>query len=313
MKGLELSKAFYLAHGAPMLHEQFADTEHLIAVGLVGSGSECLGYDDELSLDHDFEPGFCLFLPDESVIDSRTAFRLERAYAKLPKEFGGFRRATCPPVGGNRHGVLRIEDFIRDRTGTPDGILTLPTWLSLPEQALLEATGGEVFRDELGLFTEIRRRLSYFPEDVRRKKLAGHLLLMGQSGSYNYCRCIARGEYEAAQMALYEFVKSALATAFLLNKRYLPYYKWSFRALLSLPTLSELYESLSFLLLGGADADTFEKKKKTIEQVLFLLCLHLKEQGLSDFEGCEAEGHAHAVNDGISDGTLRNLHILYAV
>ena len=87
MQGIELCRGFYEAYGAPMLHEQFPQYEEIIAVGLVGAGSECFGYDDEVSRDHDFEPAFCLFLPDEEVIDRRTAFLLERAYAKLPKEY----------------------------------------------------------------------------------------------------------------------------------------------------------------------------------------------------------------------------------
>ena len=78
MNGLELSRAFYEEHGKPMLEEQFPQLLPLLAVGLFGSGSECFGYDDETSRDHDFEPGFCLFLPDESVVDRRTAFLLER-------------------------------------------------------------------------------------------------------------------------------------------------------------------------------------------------------------------------------------------
>ena len=107
MKGLELSRAFYDAYGAPMLREQFPELLPKLAVGLAGSGSECFGFDDEVSQDHDFEPGFCIFLPAEEVVDCRTAFRLERAYAKLPKEFGGFRRPMMLPVGGARRGVTR--------------------------------------------------------------------------------------------------------------------------------------------------------------------------------------------------------------
>ena len=82
-----------------------------LAAGLVGAGSECLGFDDEISTDHDFEPGFCLFLPGEDVVDRRTAFLLERAYAKLPKQFLGFERSLIAPVGGSRHGVIRTADF----------------------------------------------------------------------------------------------------------------------------------------------------------------------------------------------------------
>ena len=153
MKGLELSKAFYEQYGRPMLHEQFADYEELIAVALCGSGSECFGYDDDVSTDHDFEPGFCLFLPGEDVIDRRTAFLLERAYAKLPKEFEGFRRSLMNPVGGNRHGVMRMDDFFLQKVGAADGVLSAEQWLTIPEFYLAEATNGAVFRDDCGAFS----------------------------------------------------------------------------------------------------------------------------------------------------------------
>ena len=117
MKGLELSERFYREYGEPMLKEQFPDLLPYIAAGLFGSGSECYGFDDELSQDHDFEPGFCIFLPSETVVDRRKAFLLERAYTKLPKEFEGFKRALVTPVGGARHGVLRTEDFSRKKPG----------------------------------------------------------------------------------------------------------------------------------------------------------------------------------------------------
>ena len=161
-----------------MLQEQFPAQAGLIAVGLIGSGSETLGFDDEVSRDHDFEPGFCLLLPDESVVDRRTAFLLERAYAKLPKEFMGFKRSAIAPVGGARHGVLRTADFFTEKVGAPDGVLTVDQWLKLPQQSLLEATGGQLFRDDLGEVTAIRAALSHMPEDVRKKRLSGHLLLM---------------------------------------------------------------------------------------------------------------------------------------
>ena len=93
MNGLELSRAYYDAYGRGMLSAQFPELLPHLAAGLIGSGSECFGYDDAVSRDHDFEPGFCLFLPDESVVDRRTAFLLERAYASLPSEFMGISRS----------------------------------------------------------------------------------------------------------------------------------------------------------------------------------------------------------------------------
>ena len=313
MKGLELSRAFYLECGAPMIAREFPELGGVLAIGLVGSGSECFGYDDSLSEDHDFEPGFCIFIPDESVIDSRTAFRLERAYSKLPREFRGYRRSDLSPVGSNRHGVIRIEDFLLERTGNRDGALTVADWFSLPEQSLLEVINGEIFRDDSQYFSNIRRSLAYFPSDVRKKKLAGHLLLMGQSGQYNYKRCIDRGESGAAALAAGEFVRSAMSVIFLINSAYMPYYKWSFRALRSLPLLSELEGELEWLISSLNSKENSAEKQRTIERVCELVAKELTAQGLSDYSGNEAEGHAYSVNDKITDPNIRNLHILYGV
>ncbi len=313
MKGIELSEKFYSEFGAPMLHQYFSEIENLIAVGLAGSGSECFGYDDEFSRDHDFEPGFCLFLPDEELIDSQTAFALERAYSKLPKEFMGFKRNPLNPVGGNRHGVIRMSEFFKEKTGYADGNLSPKDWFFVPEQSLAEATNGKVFRDDSGAFTAIREKLAYMPEDVRLKKLAGNLLIMGQAGQYNYKRCVSRGETAAAQLSLTEFVKSALNTAFLINKKYIPYYKWSFRALRELNTLSSLYQPLEYLISSGNEKEDVLKKEDIIEKVCGNIISELENQQLTQFTGTQMEGHAYAVNNKIVNGEIRNLHILYGV
>ena len=313
MNGLELAKAYYETYGAPMLHEQFAAVEDLIAVGLVGSGSECLGYDDAVSTDHDFEPGFCLFLPGEDAVDRRTAFLLERAYARLPQEFGGFKRAKIAPVGGSRHGVIRTADFFTEKVGNPDGELTARDFLTLPEYALLEATNGAVFRDDLGAFTAIRQKLSYLPEDVRRKKLAGNLLIMAQAGQYNYNRCLLHGEVGAAQLAVTEFVRAVMNVVFLLNRRYQPYYKWSFRALRALPKLPQLGDTLEYLLTSENGKKEAETKYLVIEDVAALVIGELQEQGLTKAVCGDLEKHAYSVNDGVSDPAVRNLHVLAAI
>ncbi len=313
MKGLDLAQQFYEDCGRPMLEEQFPELLPYLAAGLFGMGSECFGYDDELSQDHDFEPGFCLFLPGEDLIDRRQEFLLERAYMKLPRDFCGFRREVLLPVGGARRGVLRTAEFFRKTVGTEDGSLSTEQWLTLPEQALAEATNGRLFRDDYGEVSRIRAALAAFPEDVRLKRLAGHLLLMEQAGQYNYPRCLRHGEPEAAQMAVYEFAKSALSVIFLLNRVYQPYYKWAFRALRGLPELSALAEPLASLMAGGSgDADT-PRKELAIEEICSAVRGALAGQELSLLPDEDLERHAYAVNDRIRDSGLRNLHILAAV
>ncbi|MCQ2399571.1 MAG: DUF4037 domain-containing protein, partial [Clostridia bacterium] len=192
MKGLELSRAFYEEYGKPMLEKEFPDLLPLIAVGFVGSGSERYGFDDEISHDHDYEAGFSIFLPDESLVDRRREFQLERAYSKLPKEFMGVKRQLLSPVGGNRNGPVRTAEFYFEKTGAVNGELSLHDWLKIPDYALFEATDGEVFYDGYGEFSKIRNYLKNMPEDVRKKRIAGNLLVMAQAGQYNYPRCVMR-------------------------------------------------------------------------------------------------------------------------
>ena len=222
MNGLEISRAFFEEHGRPMLQEQFPDLLPHIAAGFFGSGSECFGYDDEVSRDHDFEPGFTILLPDEDVVDRKAEFALERAYAKLPKEFMGLKRASLAPVGGTRHGVIRLSSFLLEKTGSADGMLTVGQWLTVPSQSLAEAVNGALFLDGSGEATRIRAALSRYPDDIRKKKLAGHLLLAAQAGQYNYLRCLKHGEGGAAQLAAIEFARHAMSAAFLLNDVYEP-------------------------------------------------------------------------------------------
>lgn len=313
MKGLDLARQYYEAWGKEMLQTQFPHVLPYLAIGLAGSGSECYGYDDETSQDHDFEPAFCIFLPGEDVVDRRTAFLLERAYAKLPKEFLGLTRSPVSPVGGSRHGVIRMEEFFSAKTGRPDGELSPEQWFALPEYGLLEATNGEVFADPYGQFTAIREKLRFFPEDIRRKKLAGHLLLMGQSGQYNYSRCVARGETAAAQLAVFEFTQSALHVIYLLNRAYMPYYKWCFRGLRGLPILSTLAEDLEHLISTGNTATEASRKAARIEQICAAVADELRAQGLTDLQNAEMEQQAYALNNTVTDHNIRNLHILHGV
>ena len=313
MNGLELSRAFFEEHGLPMLQSEFPDLMPHLACGLTGSGSECFGFDDTVSQDHDFEPGFCIFLPGEDTIDRHTAFLLERAYARLPREFHGFRRSLIQPVGGSRHGVIRISDFFEEKTGAADGILTLSQWLELPEAMLAEATNGELFMDHAGIMTQIRDSLSQYPEEVRRKRLAGDLLLMAQSGQYNYMRCIRHGEPAAAQLAVFEFVQHTMHAVFLLNQVYEPYYKWAFRAMRKLPLLPLLAELLEYLLTTDNGPEMAEDKYDVIEGIATDIIDVLIDQKLTKANCGDLEKHAYSVNDGIADASLRNLHILAAV
>lgn len=312
MKGLELSEQYYKTHGEQML-QQFPHLLPYLAVGLIGSGSECLGYDDKISQDHDFEPGFCIFLPEEDFISSRDAFQLERAYAKLPNEFMGYNRLKINPVGGNRHGVIRISDFLCQKIGQPNENLPLNAWLYIDEQFLLEVTNGKIFTDNFGLITNVRNKLAYLPEDIRLKKIAGNLIILEQSGQYNYLRCVKRNEISTAQLALNEFTRAAIHLIFLLNRRYMPYYKWQFRALRELNIPSFLYYNLEYLISGENNLREISYKKEIIHNIILHILNSLLTQGLIKNTFMNLQEQAVTVNNYICDSTIRNMHIMAAV
>lgn len=318
MKGLELSEAFYEEYGKPMLERDFPHLLPHLAVAFCGAGSECLGFDDACSRDHDFEPGFTVFLPDEDRVSRRDAFLLERAYAKLPTSFKDYARSMMSPVGGNRFGVVRMADFFLEKTGVRDGRIDRSAWLRIPEQSLLEATNGKIFYDGPGEFTKIRAFLSEMPDEARFKRLAGELVRMGQSGAYNYARCLSHGEEGAAQLALSEYALAVLHCIFLLGKQYMPYYKWAFRAaqeFLQKSPDSPLFgvpEMLEPLILRGNSAQDAEKKKETMREIEEKILNALAAEGLCE-QASDLGQAAYQVNDRISDGEIRNLHILYSV
>ena len=311
VRGLDLCRDFFNAYGLPMLREKFPDLLGSLACGVCGPGSECFGFDDALSRDHDFEPGFYVFVPD-SLDDRKLLFELEREYSRLPKEFGGVRRTPLKPVGGARSGVVRTGDFFAARVGVPDGDLPLEGWLTLPEYALAEAINGEIFFDGSGAVTAVRRRLERYPEPVRLKKLAGRLLLASQSGQYNYRRCLGHGEPAAAQLALFEFARSVLHAVFLLNGRYMPFYKWCFRAARDLPKLPSLAETLEFLITADNSPNMAEIKSEAVENVCALLAAEVEAQNIAPADP-ELERLAYAVNDAVDDVSVRALNIFAGV
>lgn len=313
MNGIELAKAFFLEYGKPMLEEKFPHLMDKIAVGVAGGGSDSYGFDDVWSRDHDYEAGFCIFLPEEDVLSRRDEFLLERAYNALPKQFMGVVRPNISPVGGARRGVMRMSDFFRATTGTSDGKLSEQQWLTLPENYLFEATNGEVFYDGLGLFTSIRHALLDMPRDVRLKKIAGNMLIMNQSGQYNYSRCLNRGDSAAAQLAMFEFVSAAINVAFALSEKYRPYYKWCFYALEKTTRFGDLAKKLEQLICLDNGEENALKKNAVIAEI----CSEMKDSAMR-YSGAQSESNdleraAYRINDEITSPQMRNLHILAAV
>ena len=307
MKGLELCRSYYYEVGKPELERLFPEEMGRAAVGLSGQGSDCLGLEDEVSRDHDFGPGFCIWLSDEDYDKKGAA--MQRVYDILPKEYMGFERKDSHK-GALRVGVMRTKDFYRYYIGCPGVPDTLMRWLRIQEHFLATCTSGEVFEDGLGEFTRVREGLlPCYPEDVRLKKLAARAATMAQSGQYNYPRLMRRGDPSGARLALAEFLNAALSMLYLLNFRYEPFYKWQFAGAQGLVAMSDALPYLREIACLSTRRDAGQIASH-IENVAGAAIRELKLQGLTEAQGDYLEPHAYSIMSKIEDPELGVLHVM---
>ncbi|MBR0510339.1 MAG: DUF4037 domain-containing protein [Clostridia bacterium] len=305
MRGLELSRAYFEEYGRPALKEAFGGDFAYLACGVCGQGSECFGFDDETSRDHDFDPGFFIWLDRAHYRDME--FRVSRVYDRLPRTFEGVGLIGMSAYENARHGVRETESFFAGFTGLDGVVPESPMqWMAIPSFRLATALNGEIFYDGPGTVTRFRAALSAMPQDVKYKKLAAALVFAAQSGQYNYARCLKHGERAAAALALAEFARYALQAVFLLNDSFAPFYKWMFRAAKKLPRLSETTTKIETLLMAGPGGDP----AALIEEISSDIASELNRQGLSELSTPFLEPHAYELQNRIADPGLRAMHIM---
>ncbi|MBI9076207.1 MAG: DUF4037 domain-containing protein [Desulfatibacillum sp.] len=300
MQGLELNRLYFFEHGLPMLEKDFPHLLERLAAGLVGDGSECFGFDDALSRDHDWGPGFCLWLGKDDF--QKFGQALHNALDRLPQSYKGYGPRTQSQWGEGRVGVLCTEAFYQQYTGLEHPPQTLDQWLSLPENTLAACTNGQVFLDRQGDFSTWRQALlEFYPEDVRLKKIASRCMTIGQSGQYNFLRCAKRGHVFSTLYSLVKFCADVLSLVFLLNRRYAPYYKWGHNASKTLPILgSAIYEAVRELLL----CQDINKQERLVEEISWLLVGELRNQKLTDLGSDFLTDHGPRVQLRIQDPDL---------
>ena len=151
--GMELAREFYEQAGRPMLQQKYPEYVGRIAAGLEGEGSECLGFDDAFSVDHDFGPGFCLWLTKEDY--QAIGSQLQADYQALAARWEGAPARNITPEGANRVGVMEIDEFFRRFTGhthapKADSLRDVMVWNTIPQERLAAAVNGQVFEDPWG-------------------------------------------------------------------------------------------------------------------------------------------------------------------
>lgn len=285
---LSRCRLFYEKYGAPMIHDLFPLYERRIAVGMVGEGSDCFGFDDEISKDHDYGIGFCMWLLPEDYRQIGEA--LQKEYDRLVTEYynrKGYAEDSIELFLKKRRGVFEIHAFYEELLGTDtiweaqeggtesrseNGVANGPAnvaevepvqteeirkeyllrdnvWQRLPEERLAAAVNGEVFRDDPGAFTAVRDQIrGYYSDGIRRQRIAGKLHEFSQYAQSNYARMMARKDYVTAGICVAEGMKAAMELCYLLDGVYAPYYKWMYKGMVHSEKAGTASQSVKKLL-----------------------------------------------------------------
>ncbi|MDO4690899.1 MAG: DUF4037 domain-containing protein [Fusobacterium sp.] len=299
MKGLELSRRYFYDIVLPAFEEKLKQVLPLCAFGLVGEGSECFTYDDEISRDHDFGPSVCIWLKENDYRKYRDKINI--VLENLPKEFKDFSAIKESEWGKGRRNCLILEDFYFKFLGLTRVPKTILEWKNIPETALATVTNGEVFLDNLGYFSKIREGLlDYYPEAIRLNKIATRCMNISQHGQYNYIRCLKRNDFIAANQALYLFVDEVIHLVFLINRRYKIFYKWANRALLDLEILGvEIYKIFQDMVFS-------QNKIPYIKEICEILIKELKKQNFTQIESDFLGDFGVDIQKNIDDDFFKN-------
>ena len=267
---MDRSKAFYESAGKAMIEKHFPQYVERIAVGLVGEGSDCFGFDDEISSDHDYAPGFCMWLTEKDY--QEIGAKLQKEYDKLTSSEGRL---------GYRRGVFSINQFysgIMEIAGDYENTLSVD-YETCKEHLLATASNGQVFRDDLGVFTKIRNQiLKYYPETVWRRKLAQCIHDFAQYAQSNYSRMMARKDTVTAMICVGKGVESALDLVYLLERTYAPYYKWKKKGLENSRLAKQIFPILEKIAENPSQAAVWEGYRYSAASV------HLEDANVALFE-----------------------------
>ncbi len=256
LPGLQLNNLFYHEAVRPILAAHFPGLLHSAA--RLGAGSEVLGYDDEMSTDHDWGPRLQLFLAEADWKSQGTAVS-DTLAAHLPHTFRGYAVHFGPPnvegtrlMAESRTGpvahrveVTTVRRFLQHYMALdPFAALSVADWLTTPQQLLLGVTAGQVYVDELGELTAVRQRLAYYPHDVWLYLLAAQWSRIGQEEHF-VGRTALRHDELGSRLLAARLVHDLMQLCFLMEKQYAPYPKWfgtAFKGLNSAAAMAPLLQ-----------------------------------------------------------------------
>lgn len=297
---IDKSKEFTNKLLLPKIKKDLPEVLDKINIALIGEGSEVLGYDDKYSQDHDYTFMPVIFLNEDDF--EKYAIKLKNILHCLPSEFLGIKHVYSDVVS-ERRGVQNLKEYMYKYLGKDEYEFTIEDYKKIPEYVFKILTSGDIFYKGNDDLVNILEKIKYYPEIIRQNKIATVCTKIAQSGQYNYLRLMKRGDLIGANKAFSEFIENSIHLVYLLNKEYMPFYKWYSKGLKELDILGDLvYNRINELLLENYD---MYKMSNKIEEICYFLVEELKKQKLSNIKGYFLVNHAIFIQSNIDDEFLK--------
>jgi hypothetical protein len=274
LPGAELARRFFTDAVEPLLSRAVPGLGY--AAARLGSGSDVLGLDDEMSRDHDWGCRLTLLVDEDArdqvpLISSILEEKLPERYAEFPVRFP----VTWDSSVSHKVQVATVADFAVSRLGVdPSGGLSVLDWLSVTGQSVLEVTAGPVFTDRTRTLAAVRTLLAWYPPDVERYVLA--------AGWQRVCqrlpmvgRTAEAGDEFGSRLLSAGLAGDLLWLAFALSRRWAPYAKWRGTVFRSLPVAVRLGP-----LLDAAGAPEWRARENALATACEVLLSIQRERGL---------------------------------
>lgn len=256
IKGMDLCEDFYNEIAKPILNNHFPGLQY--TAGLLGYGSDVLGFDDETSTDHMWGPRFYLFLPETDIKWKNEI--MDIFSREFPYEYRGYSVNFSSPDPNDK--MVRISKRISDGPVSPLIIihtineylkaylgtnnlnaLSSQDWLSFSEHRLLALTSGKLFIDNLNI-KNLLAKIGFYPEQVKLYLIASNWSLIAEEQAF-VKRCSDVGDEIGSILACSRIAERLMRLAFLYCNQYAPYSKWFGTAFQRLPVDPEIKQNIS--------------------------------------------------------------------
>ena len=233
---VSISHQFFAEILLPILRRDFAAETAQTAFGVFGYGSEVMGMDDAYSSDHHWGIRINAVMPDVLYQD-RGRTMAQAVLPHMPETYHGY-DVRAGFSGGTGLSITGLESYLKTTIGIDHAPASYGDWLGAPEEDIIHIVNGELWLDETGRFTHVRQVLQdYYPEPVRLRRIAHWCRYFSGMGSYALKRAILRDNEYYATIVFSRAVRWAVQLAFMLERQYYPYDKWTHAFFQRLPRL----------------------------------------------------------------------------